>query len=734
MLSANPIQEALIDIHGSDMLGKDGPLANVGLGLSLLYHEHESYLDQGLAEPFEPSSELFKVDKEGRVVVDLVVDSPAGSTSWQHGAELQQNLIDLGLKITGTWGAMVSGLLPISAIPQLAALDGIRSAMATTVVTNVGLTDTQGDVAQRSDEVRAGFGVDGSGITVGVLSDSYDTSGAFEIRAADDVASGDLPGLTNPLGYTTPVNVLQDFAGGTIDEGRAMLQIVHDVAPSANLAFHTALEGQAGFANGIIDLAAEAGADVIVDDIIYFAEPMFQDGIIAQAVDQVVNMGVPYFSAAFNNNRTSYQSSFVASGDLGPSGGQLHDFDPSSAVDAFQQVTIAPGSSVTLSFQWDDPFASVSGGPGASSDLDIYLLDAPNPAGNVLAASANFNLDADPVEVLGFANTTGAPITAYLAIENFAGPDPSLMKYIGIVRGGFSIDEYDTNSPTSWGHSNAVGAESVGAAAFFDTPEFGVSPPEVESFSSVGGVPILFDTAGNRLATPDVRMKPEITAPDGGNTTFFISDSSADPDLFPNFFGTSAAAPHAAAVAALMLDQAGGPGTQTPSQIYANLEATAIDMDDPFTPGFDSGFDFQTGYGLINANSAVLATPAGVPPLTEPFPVPLFPVDPLGGLIYDGSVDSDISEVGDTDSFTIEVDARQTISLAVQSADSLRARVEVFDPLGVSIGSATAPSPGAAALLQTVSASRGHLHRGCERRQHGNAGNPRFQRFGQPAE
>ncbi len=405
MLSANPIQEALIGIHGSDMLGKDGPLANVGLGLSLLYHEHESYLDQGLAEPFEPSSELFKVDKEGRVVVDLVVDSPAGSTSWQHGAELQQNLIDLGLKITGTWGAMVSGLLPISAIPQLAALDGIRSAMATTVVTNVGLTDTQGDVAQRSDEARAGFGVDGSGITVGVLSDSYDTSGAFEIRAADDVASGDLPGLTNPLGYTTPVNVLQDFAGGTIDEGRAMLQIVHDVAPGANLAFHTALEGQAGFANGIIDLATEAGADVIVDDIIYFAEPMFQDGIIAQAVDQVVNMGVPYFSAAFNNNRTSYQSSFVASGELGPSGGQLHDFDPSGAVDAFQQVTIAPGSSVILSFQWDDPFASVSGGPGAASDLDIYLLDAPNPAGDVLAASANFNLDADPGRDSGICRT-----------------------------------------------------------------------------------------------------------------------------------------------------------------------------------------------------------------------------------------------------------------------------------------------------------------------------------------
>src|SRR3712207_8995845 len=37
------------------------------------------------------------------------------------------------------------------------------------------------------------------------------------------------------------------------------------------------------FAKGILDLQ-KAGCNIITDDIAYFAEPMFQDGIIAQAV------------------------------------------------------------------------------------------------------------------------------------------------------------------------------------------------------------------------------------------------------------------------------------------------------------------------------------------------------------------------------------------------------------------------------------------------------------------
>jgi hypothetical protein len=151
----------------------------------------------------------------------------------------------------------------------------------------------------RADVARATFGVDGTGVTVGVLSDSFNCLGG----AAADVASDDL----------SPVTVLQELpnCGTGTDEGRAMLQLVHDVAPGASLTFATAFTGQAGFASNILSLHA-AGARVIVDDVIFFAEPMFQDGIIAQAADTVSVAGVSYFSAAFNNARHSYQSPFRA--------------------------------------------------------------------------------------------------------------------------------------------------------------------------------------------------------------------------------------------------------------------------------------------------------------------------------------------------------------------------------------------------------------------------------------
>ena len=141
-------------------------------------------------------------------------------------------------------------------------------------------------------------GLDGTGQTVGVLSDSYDTAtldlfgDPLTIHAAEDIASGDLPGPGNP-NNPNPVIVIEDFPDpDAADEGRAMLQIVHDVAPKAKLAFATAFVSKMGFADNIRKLRTDAHCSVIVDDIIYTEEPMFSDGIIAQAVDDVVTSSV----------------------------------------------------------------------------------------------------------------------------------------------------------------------------------------------------------------------------------------------------------------------------------------------------------------------------------------------------------------------------------------------------------------------------------------------------------
>jgi hypothetical protein len=501
--------------------------------------------------------------------------------------QLLTDLQSLGLQQSFAFGRVISGVIPISELGNVAALSSLRLVRPVyQPITNVGLVTSQGDVAQRSSNARSIYpGVDGTGITVGVLSDSYNNLGG----ASADVASGDLP---------SGVIVLQDLASGGTDEGRAMLQIVSDVAPGAKLAFNTAfVGGQAGFANGIKNLAKPvanggAGASVIVDDVFYFAEPYFQDGIVTQAVDQVAANGVAYFSSAGNQARRSYESAFVP-GSSATVGGQnytFQDFDPSEVVNNFQAITI--NGAFTPGLQWDQPFASASTtGVGSQNDLDMFLFASPSFTSTIYASSTSNNLNADPFEIFGVTGTA----TAYVAIgkrDSVGGANPTKIKYVDFS-GRNNTFQFATNSSTSFGHNQSANGLGVAAASYQQTPAFGTNPAVAQSFTSLGGTPILFDTAGNRLATPIIRNQPAITAPDGVDTTFFGQDS--DGNGKPNFFGTSAAAPSAAGVAAL-IRQAAPSATNT--QVYNALKTTALDMNTP-------GYDLLTGYGLIQADAAI---------------------------------------------------------------------------------------------------------------------------------
>ena len=668
---------------------KNDPIASkVGFELASLYQEHTSSEVNVFSTALSSQSSNSMVEVIGdAVVVDFVATEDADALL----ADLQK----LGLKQGSVYGRYVSGILPIAAIGSAADLKSLKFARASIATINVGLVTSEADEAMGADVARSTFGVDGTGVTVGVLSDSFDNLGG----AVDDVASGDLPGIGNPLGNTTPVNVLEELPGGGIDEGRGMLQLVHDVAPGADLAFHTAGLGQADFANGIIELA-EAGSDVIVDDIIYFAEPMFQDGIIAQAIDQVVTDGAAYFSSAGNNGRDSYESAFNPSGLVIPGFGEFHDFDPGAGVDVLQSITIPVGAQFLASFQWDSPFFSVSGGAGSPNDLDIFLFDESGT--NILASSTFGNLGNDPVEVLGFGNDGSFGTNQFnLAISNFAGPNPDLLKYVQF--GNVTINEFATNSSTTYGHANAAGAEAVGAAFYQQTPEFGVNPPLLEPFSSAGGTPILFDTDGNRLAEPEIRQKPEIVAPDGTNTTFFppFPGQDVEGDGFPNFFGTSAAAPHAAAVAALMLEAV--PGT-SPDIIYETLEQTALDMDDPFTPGFDEGFDFASGFGLIQATAAIeqlLNSSSDEPNDTIPQAINtnLSSANP-GNFLLSNLIGNNpnVASTDDVDIYKLQLDAGDRVTIDIDASElgsTLDPILRLFDSAGNEVAvSDDTPAPG----------------------------------------
>ena len=566
-------RKVLEAFQGKDLKGKDGPMHKIGMDLIVTYQEFEEFQARGgrkaLGSAFKPGNPLIRSNEQS-VIIDAVATD--------NTETLRQDLVALGMQHPAVFGRMVSGYLPIRSLKDAAALGTLRLARPAYAMTRAGSVTSQGDVAMRSDLARATFGVDGSGVMVGTLSDSYDCTGG----AASDVTGGDLPSGVVVL------QELTDCTSGT-DEGRAMMQIVHDVAPGSPQAFHSAFNGVADFAGGIIDLA-NAGAKVINDDVIYYAEPMFQDGPIAQAVDTVKAMGVAYFSAAGNDARQSYEAPFRSSGTSGYRSGSIrHDFDAGGGTDTLQQITIEANTTAIFVLQWQDRYASASGLPGAASDLDIVLYSNKG-ALHALAASIDANIGGDPIEIFGYANT-GPAKTFQLGIERVSGPEPGLIKYVYF--GDVTINQFATNSGTTYGHPNTAGGQAVGAARYTQAPAFGVNPPLLESFSSAGGTPILFDLAGTPVNLQ--RQKPEIVAPDGGNTTFFYPGSDYEPDGFPNFFGTSAAAPHAAGVAALLMDR---DPTLTPDGIYNALQDSALDMNSP-------GFDYDSGYGLIQADTAL---------------------------------------------------------------------------------------------------------------------------------
>ncbi len=276
-------------------------------------------------------------DAAGRVVVDVLLDGRASL------AQVREALGALGVEVfaehpaTGRAGSAfgrLSAWLPVERTAEAAAIPGVQSVVLVhRPWKRVGKATSQGVGVLRADAVQARF-FTGKNITVGVISDSYDLTTP---HAADDVAADDLPGFGNPAGRATPVVVLQEGNASddsNADEGRAMLQIIHDIAPDAKLAFQTVGATQTTFANAIRNLRTNPSAfcDVIVDDIGFPDEPFFSDGIVAQAVDDVVTRNdlpgrpVIFYSAAGNSGDVGFECDWtpVSGTDARARGGRGH--------------------------------------------------------------------------------------------------------------------------------------------------------------------------------------------------------------------------------------------------------------------------------------------------------------------------------------------------------------------------------------------------------------------------
>jgi subtilisin-like proprotein convertase family protein len=460
---------------------------------------------------------------------------------------------------------------------------------------------SEGDRAHNADKARQQYGVTGIGVKICALSDGIDSLPASQ-------AAGELPA----------VDVLPGEAGSG-DEGTAMLEIIHDLAPGAELGFATAFRSDASFADNIRKLRSQASCDIIVDDVIYFKESVFQDWIIAQAVNDVTADGALYFSSAGNEGNVAdgtsghWEGDFVDSGlGIGKIAGTAHNFAGSNGVQIYQPISDASSAGVPVLLNWSDPNGA------SSNDYDLYLLDR---NGNVISASQNYQTGTqDPYERVNTSAFGGSGLR--LAIVKFKGENRYLS--LSALRGRFKdtagvLTGYVTNGEI-FGHAAAKEAFAVAAAPAADPLPFDLEPGDppnpkgpfpgaytgaskVERFTSDGPRRIIYNadgtaiTPGNVSSTGGVvRQKPDITAADGVTTTV--------PD-FETFFGTSAAAPHAAAIAGLVLS--GNPGIAS-ADVREALVSTAIDLEQP-------GFDVRAGQGIIMADRVLGHTGASPQPL-----------------------------------------------------------------------------------------------------------------------
>ncbi len=488
-------------------------------------------------------SPLVRISPVGELQVYIAVDD--------CGAELRGALADLGARIVRSDCdlGIVEAFVFADRLVGVAAHGAVRSVRSVErPVLDVGSVTTEGDAILGADLVRA-LGHDGTGVKIGVLSDDVD-------NLAEAQASGDLPANVTVLQTTLEVG----------DEGTAMLEIVHDLAPGADLYFYSGWNSDLDMRDGILALA-DSGCQVIVDDISYLSQPFFEDGFLAEAVEEVAGRGVVYCASAGNFARKHYEADYVsAMGDTG-----WHAWDGVS--DSTLTLEVGPGQTLALYLQWDDPYGA------SANDYDLYLYSDAALQTEVAHSYAPQSGTHYPRETIIHTNGTGSLETLYLAIDLFSGVQRRLELY---VFGAAGPPEWVTREGSVFGHSAATGAVAVAAIDVIDQGH-----DDVAAYSSWGP---------SRISHPaaEVRAKPDISAMAGVSVTGAGNFPTA-------FYGTSAAAPHVAAIAALLID---AHPDWTRAEVLDAMKSTAVDLGAP-------GADYAFGAGRVQADAAVAVARVG---------------------------------------------------------------------------------------------------------------------------
>ena len=467
------------------------------------------------------------------------------------------------LLLSGTWPA--PGALDLEAFPSLTAedipdqrilLDYLFSPEDFTVFRSGSVTSA-GDGILHAADLRSLLGVDGTGVKVGLISDGVDS---WE----DSRTAGDLP---------QSITIHPNRAGEG-DQGTAMLEIIYDLAPGAELFFSSGI-GPAANMVGSIEWLVAQGCDVIVDGVGLYLEPMFEDGQVALAAADAVGDGVVYVSAAGDDAQRHHQATYA------PDEYGYHQFESG---DNMLVIETSYGAPVMPVLQWSDPFGDSDNDYG----LDLYAWTG-SQWSYILSIDAVQDGDDDPLEDGLFSNTY-APYLGWAIYANAGAETRELEFFVLGSLEGIELSDI-TPGDSVFGHPAVEAVIAVGAidAADFDNDD--IEP------SSSNGPSTIYTSFVSQTSVQ--RQSLDVAGIDGVHT--FVGQEGP---FYDPFFGTSAAAPHVAAIAALLLEI--NPSL-TPAQVQDLINGNAVDIEAP-------GYDPVSGYGRADALATISAAP-GTPDL-----------------------------------------------------------------------------------------------------------------------
>ena len=389
---------------------------------------------------------------------------------------------------------------------------------------------------------------------------------------------------------------------GGEDEGRAMAQNIYHIAPGAGLAFATGFGTDSAVRPEHPGPGQHGGRQVIVDDVGSLDDPFFQPGFIAPG-DQHGRLRRASPTSPRPATRPTTATCRPSAESTAPSpawaAGTFMNFDGNGGTSLLLPVTVNVANTI-IDFQFDQPWATQEPAGSPWPNVPAQLLRARRQRHHRRLGHQQQRRHRQPQQVV----TIPATGSYFVAIQLVSGPAPGHVEFVQfgqqstndlIVSQQFGSGG-GTSYPTSFGHNAAANTIGVGAVPWWaPAPFLGQTPlasravqlrPARRSRSSTptgrrsttGGDHPEPDDHGPRRRQHLVlrlrRLAPTIRrSRPAGDQHEPLRHVHPDQSNLPSFFGTSSAAPNAAAIAALMLQRV---PTATPAQIKQALIAVGL--------------------------------------------------------------------------------------------------------------------------------------------------------------